>query len=100
MNFSEYNFLSRLLTGFCLERLGLELGLLEALRLPCARGSRNLLDEQPFDVDGSQFTVGVLFLVDVACFRAIVHAKVFLGLYIRNVSHIFRILSLRLFYFS
>ena len=68
MNFSEYDCLSRLLAGFCLERLGLELGLLEALRLPCARGSRNLLDEQPFDVDGSQFTVGVLFLVNVACF--------------------------------
>ena len=56
-----------MLTGFCLERLGLELGLLEAVSLPCARGSRNLLDEQ-FEVDGSLFTVGVLFLVDVACF--------------------------------
>jgi hypothetical protein len=42
-----------LVRWLCLEGLGLELPLLEAANLPCARGSVDLLDGQPFSVDGS-----------------------------------------------
>jgi hypothetical protein len=51
-----------------LEGLGLELPLLEAANLPCARGSVDLLDGQPFSVDGSWVTFAVLFLLDLAWF--------------------------------